>query len=265
MRSLRGQFILSHILPFVLILPLAGLVLLYLVEAQVMLGQLSADLEERAALIAEAVARQPEILADGDQAQRFIADVSRLTDGDIYLLDDNGALVAADPDLDAAPDLALVNEVENSSAVRVNVSYTPAGQEGEAVAPIIDVNEQLVGLVGVRESLGGLASSFGPLRRLVLLTVLGGMALGLLLAGFALVMGLSGWDITRTWLWLLGAALAILVGLQLGISWVLMRVLEELSVREARIAADLDGEAAERPGAGAIGALSLESVERRAT
>ncbi|RIK16546.1 MAG: hypothetical protein DCC51_13430, partial [Anaerolineae bacterium] len=60
MRKLRDQFILSHILPFLLVMPIAGLVILYLVEAQVLLGDLSADLEARASLIAEAVALQPE-------------------------------------------------------------------------------------------------------------------------------------------------------------------------------------------------------------
>lgn len=68
------------------------------------------------------------------------------------------------------------------------------------------------------------------------------MLAGTALAAAALVLGLRGWDITRTWLWLLGGALGVLVGLQLAISWVLMRVLEELSVRDARTQADLDGQ-----------------------
>lgn len=68
------------------------------------------------------------------------------------------------------------------------------------------------------------------------------MLAGTAVAAAALVLGLRGWDITRTWLWLLGGALGVLVGLQLAISWVLMRVLEELSMRDARTQADLDGQ-----------------------
>lgn len=67
------------------------------------------------------------------------------------------------------------------------------------------------------------------------------MSVGLVMACIGLVLGLNGWDITRTWLWLLGSALAALAGLQLLISWVLMRVLEELSERDERIADDLVG------------------------
>jgi hypothetical protein len=80
---------------------------------------------------------------------------------------------------------------------------------------------------------------------------LAAMAAGALLAVGGLALGLGGWDITRTWLWLLGSALAGLVGLQLGISWVLMRVLEDLSVREEQVASDLAGPAGDLSAAGA--------------
>ena len=36
-------------------------------------------------------------------------------------------------------------------------------------------------------------------------------------------------------LWLLGSAMLILIGLQLVVSWIVMRVLETLSLRELRI------------------------------
>lgn len=181
MRSLRGQFILSHILPFVVILPLAGLILLYLVEAQVMLVELSNDLEERAALIAEAVARQPEVLADQASARRFIADISPLTEGEIYLLGADGTLIAADPTLGELPDPALLAAAADSPrTTQVSMTYEVAEQTGEALAPIVDIDEQLIGIVGVRESISGLAAAFGPLRRLVTFTVLVGMALGAL-------------------------------------------------------------------------------------
>ena len=43
---------------------------------------------------------------------------------------------------------------------------------------------------------------------------------------------LTGWEIARLWLYLLGGAMLILVGVQLVIYWLLVRVLEELSRRE---------------------------------
>jgi hypothetical protein len=69
----------------------------------------------------------------------------------------------------------------------------------------------------------------------------GWMGLGVLLLGLvvgitALVLGIGGWEIGRLWLYLLGSAMMILLGSNLMIYWVLMRVLEEINQR-GRLAA----------------------------
>jgi glycosyltransferase involved in cell wall biosynthesis len=66
-----------------------------------------------------------------------------------------------------------------------------------------------------------------------------GFMIGLLIGGTSLLLGLNGWEIARLWLYLLGSAMFILIGLQLVIYWILMRVLEELSHREALAQQDL--------------------------
>jgi glycosyltransferase involved in cell wall biosynthesis len=70
-----------------------------------------------------------------------------------------------------------------------------------------------------------------------LLGVLAGLALGIA----SLVLGLSGWDVARLWLYMLGSAMFLLVGVQLIIYWVLMRVLEELSQRDEMARKDMNG------------------------
>lgn len=63
-----------------------------------------------------------------------------------------------------------------------------------------------------------------------------GAVLGAATAVMTLGLGISAaWDGNRMWLWLLASAVLILMGLQLVISWILMRVLETLSAREMRI------------------------------
>ncbi len=58
---------------------------------------------------------------------------------------------------------------------------------------------------------------------------------GISLAVTSLALALNGWEISRLWLWLLGSALFTLVGLQLFISWVLMRVMEALNDRPVKV------------------------------
>jgi hypothetical protein len=64
---------------------------------------------------------------------------------------------------------------------------------------------------------------------------------GITFAIGSLVLGLNGWEIMRLWFWLLSSALLILVGVQLSVSWVIMRVLEVLNQREKEVAADIKG------------------------
>ncbi|MCS7260514.1 MAG: hypothetical protein NZ765_07000, partial [Anaerolineae bacterium] len=65
------------------------------------------------------------------------------------------------------------------------------------------------------------------------------MAVGMLLAAACMVLGGHGWPVSRLWLYLLGSAMFFLIGVQLVISWIIMRVLEELNQREARRNEDL--------------------------
>jgi glycosyltransferase involved in cell wall biosynthesis len=60
-----------------------------------------------------------------------------------------------------------------------------------------------------------------------LLALVGGLVMG----GISTILGVNGWEIARLWLYLLGSAMFILMGLQLMIYWILMRALEELSQR----------------------------------
>jgi len=66
-------------------------------------------------------------------------------------------------------------------------------------------------------------------------------AIGIIIGIISLIIGISGDNIARMWLYLLGGALLTLAGVQLVIYWLLMRVLEELSQRKAHTEQDLKG------------------------
>ncbi len=93
----------------------------------------------------------------------------------------------------------------------------------------------------VRQGLFGRPIFDPPLDRhfwwLGALSLLGGLGLGLL----SFTLSLNSWTIERLWLYLLAGTMLALMGLQLMLFWVLMRVLETLSQRELLIRADMDG------------------------
>ncbi len=65
------------------------------------------------------------------------------------------------------------------------------------------------------------------------------MLAGLVLGVVSLGLGIGGWEISRLWLYLLGSAMLFLVGVQLLIYWILLRVLDELSQRELLVEKDM--------------------------
>ncbi len=72
------------------------------------------------------------------------------------------------------------------------------------------------------------------------------MMAGVVAAGASLGLGLAGWPVSRLWLYLVGSAMLMLIGLQLMISWVVMRVLEGLNQRELLVLADMNGRPVEK-------------------
>ena len=109
----------------------------------------------------------------------------------------------------------------------------------------------------VRQGLFGRPIFDPPLERhfgwLGLLAVVAGLVAG----GVSLGFGFAGWPVSRLWLYLLGSAMLMLVGLQLMISWIVMRVLEGLQQREMLVVADLNGRPSHQP-------TSLRPVEESA-
>jgi hypothetical protein len=119
-----------------------------------------------------------------------------------------------------------------------------AGVTGVALFALGATSNYLVSLFykkNIRQGLFGkpifkkpLESRFGILGGTILLS-------GLVVSIVSLSLGISGWEIERLWLYLLGSAMMILTGVQLILYWALMRVLEDLSQREFLIRRDLSG------------------------
>jgi signal transduction histidine kinase len=189
MRTLRGQLVLSHVLPLLIVLPLITLGLLVLVETQVLLTGLTQRATEQATLLAQAVRRQLEVLDNPELAQSFVASLAVSLDGRVLLLSSDGeALASVGVESDSGSQTLRSDGI--AAALRgetsVLVSYGLDGQGVEVLAPVIDASGRVVGVVGVIKTLTGLGSLVGRLRQImiaaVLLEIVLGVVIGLLLA-----------------------------------------------------------------------------------
>lgn len=126
----------------------------------------------------------------------------------------------------------LVSGVTSISLIALGVTFN-------YLVTFFNKRPELQGLFGLRLFNPPLDHHFGWMGTLSLVT-------GLVLGGVSLALGVNGWDIARLWLYLLGSAMLILVGVQLIIYWIILRVLDELSQRENLTHKDLSLEVTQK-------------------
>jgi signal transduction histidine kinase len=192
MRTLRSRLILSHILPVLLIVPLVGIALVYLLETQVLLSGLSDELVRQAAFMANTAQTRPVIWTDPAEAQRFISGYSLDPHAGITLIDSCGNVVAssqaegigqADQQIDVS---ALQDALAGVQQVQVSYVQGIRARVVQVLVPVVDSDRQVVGVVRVAQQLSDVHQQVLRLRYLIA-GVLGGelvlsVALGLTLA-----------------------------------------------------------------------------------
>jgi signal transduction histidine kinase len=173
-------------IPILVVMPLVGMALIYLLESQVLLSDLSDDLTEQAHIIAEAVSRQPELLQNSDLAASYVTQIQLNIEGEVLFVGSRGTLIAtSDPDL--REDIGKIPEIDGlekavAGVPSVVLHYSWSRPGGTALVPVSDVNQQLIGVVGVTERLDAAASQFGDLRRVIVLAILIALVVGVVLA-----------------------------------------------------------------------------------
>jgi sensor histidine kinase regulating citrate/malate metabolism len=185
MNSLRSRLILSHILPLLIVVPLAAAALIFTLETQILLTDLSDRLTERANLIIEALEDQPEIWTDSQQAAIFIADIGDNLQGQIFLLRSDGTMIASfssDPPA-RSTDSPVLEGVDTAleGEQSVIVHYNILNPSAEVLLPVIDARQQLIGIVGVTQTLAGIFTRIGNVRTLIAITLLVQLLLGVVI------------------------------------------------------------------------------------
>jgi signal transduction histidine kinase len=185
MNSLRSRLILSHLLPILIVVPLAAIALIFTLETQVVLSELSDRLTERANLIIATLEDHPEIWDDSQQAAIFISDIGGNLDGQLFLIRPDGSVLASYSSGPAeqsqgSPTLeGISTAVEGEQSVILH--YNLLNPSAEVLLPVIDARQQLIGIVGVTQTLAGLFSRIGNMRTLIGIILIVQLVLGVMI------------------------------------------------------------------------------------
>lgn len=190
MNSLRSRLILSHILPLLIVVPLAAIALVFTLETQFVLAELSSRLTERANLIIQTVRDHPEIWSDSQAAALFISDIGSNLEGQLFLIRPDGSLIASYPPnppgliQDPASQEGLDTATEGKQSVVLH--YNLLNPSAEVLLPVIDARQQLIGIIGVTQTLSNIYSHIGNVRILLgiilVIQLIIGIAIGIYLA-----------------------------------------------------------------------------------
>jgi two-component system sensor histidine kinase BaeS len=204
MRTLRSRFVLSHVLPLAIIIPVMGIALIFVLETRVLLDVLSRELEAQARLAAKIAATRPEIWQDPEQAQAFVAEVRQDLDTRVMLLDAQGNLLASSEPADAErlgqtmqPD-GWTTALRGETSVRTAYSRQIQDEIVDVLVPIMDQEMQIVGVVRLSHRLVNVYERFLHQRYLIGGILLAGLLLGSIV-GWVLALNLERplRDVTR--------------------------------------------------------------------
>lgn len=180
-RSLRNRLILSHILPALLIIPLMGVAMVYVLETRLLLPMIYRNLAKDATLMAEITRNQPVFWQNNQAAQALVDGVSPFLSGRVSFISLDGRLLAASDSSEGVIDLPDMADVSQGDVIQIQ-----HGPLAEAFTPVYNLNGKPIGIIRMTTQVVTITDEIYQLRYLLgavlAFGVLGGIGLGSYLA-----------------------------------------------------------------------------------
>jgi signal transduction histidine kinase len=187
LNKLRHRLILSHLLPYLIIIPVIGMALIYLVETQVILTGVASELTEQGVLVAALAQDHPEIWTDHNAAQAFSDEVTPHLNARLMLLDAKGILMGSSDPTDAerfGQSIELMGlDSLSSGRIHINLDYSAHLHADivDVLIPVMGPDQTVVGAFRLSRSLSDVSERFVHLRYIITGVLAGGLLLTILL------------------------------------------------------------------------------------
>lgn len=190
--TLRARFILSHILPLLIVIPILGIAIIYLVENQFLTPALLSELQGNALMLSRLVERDTTLWQDPKYASDLLGQVPITSGGRLVLLDPSGHILASSAPVN--PNFRGTRfehpELDELAAGQVAVSVRYSRYFGEDIAdalvPVTSQDGQRLGFIDLSYRYATFTDELYRLRflltGLLLTSLLLGAGIGILLA-----------------------------------------------------------------------------------
>ncbi len=195
--TLRQRLIISHILPLLIVIPLMGIALIYMLDVQVAIPNRTREMVGQAALVAEIAQDTPAVWTDVALAQDFVTRVGHRLDSRLMLLDRQGRLLASSDPADASQigqtlaDPNVSRALSGESIVQTGY-FTPSLQTeiADVWQPVRQTNQSVAGIIRLSSPLSRVFDRFLIVRYVVAGVLLAGIVAGVAL-GWVLALNLA--------------------------------------------------------------------------
>ncbi len=181
-RSLRNRLILSHIIPVLLIIPLMGAAMVYVLETRILLPMVYQYLIKDATLMSEITRNQPLIWQNSQIAQSLVNGVSPYLSGRVSFVTLDGRLLASSDSSGSELGTQILDLPDISGVSQGEFVQLKRGALAEVFAPVYDLNGQQIGIIRLTTKVLTVSEEIYRLRYLMggilLLGVLAGVGLG---------------------------------------------------------------------------------------
>jgi two-component system sensor histidine kinase BaeS len=196
MNSLRLRFILSHVLPLIIVIPLVGILLIYVIESRVLIPQLAKELAVETDLVSSLILQDDIQQLDRFRAKLLVDEISPNLLSRMMLFDTEGHLLASsDPNDedrigDSFTDSGLQDALNGITSQQQMYSRNLDAEIADLWHPVVGPEGQMLGVVRLSHQLGTTLTEFLGVRYTIGGFLLGGLLLGVVL-GWVLAEGLS--------------------------------------------------------------------------
>lgn len=182
--NFRRRLIISHILPVLLMVPLVGFALIYLMETRVFLPAMANEMINQGMLVQRLTQDQPEIWTSPAAAQSLLNSINSQQPSSINLLTPDHRLLATTlPDDANLVGKIITNLPDTTSLQNPWWSITSGDISGErildVVIPVHQTSSQTIGVIRIYRHVADLGQGLSSMKLLILI----GLFVGLFFAG----------------------------------------------------------------------------------
>lgn len=184
MNTLRGRLILSQVIPWLLMAPLVGITIFYLLKTQESLTQLSTELTQQALTVARIAREQPEIFSDISQADLFVEVYFKELGGDpeirLSILQPNGDLLETNLAEDPAQLEQLLSVLNRDVIMTTGQGYFQMQFNlAHVFMPVRDIQDRVLGMIAVSDAIDEATARLPTVRRLLIVALILELILGM--------------------------------------------------------------------------------------